>query len=298
MPSCRQGYFNGCGNHPTQAITQYDERDTQSVEGTEEKPVVRLVSGRSTREPDIVSVEAALSMVVSFPGIDEQSLGLTMRTPGQDEQLIVGYLHSEGIIESIDHVTEVNTTEDTVTVHLTEDANFEPNEHVRRSTITSSCGICGKDSISNLLHVHGPPLSDSFKVNQQDVSNAVTNLSTHQNAFKLTGGTHACARVIRGGVVIDAQEDIGRHNAMDKLIGNAVKLRQTPIKDEMVVVSGRASFELVQKALRAGFPVFISVGAPSSLAVDLANEHGMTLISFAAETRMTVFSGSGRVEMP
>ena len=212
--------------------------------------------------------------------------------------MIVGYLHSEGIIESIDHVTEVNTTEDTVTVHLTEDANFEPNEHVRRSTITSSCGICGKDSISNLLHIHGPPLSDSFKVNQQDVSNAVTNLSTHQNAFKLTGGTHACARVIRGGVVIDAQEDIGRHNAMDKLIGNAVKLRQTPIKDEMVVVSGRPSFELVQKALRAGFPVFISVGAPSSLAVDLANEHGMTLISFAAETRMTVFSGSGRVEMP
>ena len=298
MPSCRQGYFNGCGNHYTQAITQYDERDTQSVEGTEEKPVVRLVSGQSTREPDIVSVEAALSMVVSFPGIDEQSLGLTMRTPGQDEQLIVGYLHSEGIIESIDHVTEVNTTEDTVTVHLTEDANFEPNEHVRRSTITSSCGICGKDSISNLLHIHGPPLSDSFKVNQQDVSNAVTNLFTHQNAFKLTGGTHACARVIRGGEVIDAQEDIGRHNAMDKLIGNAVKLRQTPITEEMVVVSGRASFELVQKALRAGFPIFISVGAPSSLAVDLANEHGMTLISFAAETRMTVFSGSGRVEMP
>jgi FdhD protein len=268
------------------------------VEGTEEKPVVRLVSGRSTREPDIVSVEAALSMVVSFPGIDEQSLGLTMRTPGQDEQLIVGYLHSEGIIDSIDHVMEVNATEDTITAHLTKDANFEPNEHVRRSTITSSCGICGKDSISNLLHVHGPPLSDSFKVNQQDVSNAVTNLSTHQNAFKLTGGTHACARVLRGGVVIDAQEDIGRHNAMDKLIGNAVKLRQIPIKEEMVVVSGRASFELVQKALRAGFPVFISVGAPSSLAVDLANEHGMTLISFAAETRMTVFSGSGRVEMP
>ena len=85
---------------------------------------------------------------------------------------------------------------------------------------------------------------------------------------------------------------------MDKLIGNAVKFRQTPITEEMVVVSGRASFELVQKALRAGFPVFISVGAPSSLAVDMANEHGMTLISFAAETRMTVFSGSGRVEMP
>ncbi len=268
------------------------------MEGTEEKPVVRLVSGRSTREPDIVSVEAALSMAVSILGMDEQSLGLTMRTPGQDELLILGYLHSEGIIDSIDHVTEVNATEDTITAHLTGDANFEPNEHVRRSTITSSCGICGKDSISNLLHVHGHPLSESFKVNQQDVSNAVTNLGKHQDAFKLTGGTHACARVLRGGIVIDAHEDIGRHNAMDKLIGNAVKFGQIPITEEMVVVSGRASFELVQKALRAGFPVFISVGAPSSLAVDMANEHGMTLISFAAETRMTVFSGSGRVEMP
>ena len=260
--------------------------------------MVRLVSGQSTREPDIVSVEAALSMAVSFPKIDAQSLGLTMRTPGQDEQLLLGYLHSEGIIDSIDHVTEVNATEDTITAHLTEAANFEPNEHVRRSTITSSCGICGKDSISNLLHVHGPPLSESFKVNQQDVSNAVKNLGTHQNIFKLTGGIHACARVLPEGTVIDAYEDIGRHNAMDKLIGNAVKFGQIPIKDEMVVVSGRASFELVQKALRAGFPVFISVGAPSSLAVDLANEHGMTLISFAAETRMTVFSGSGRVEIP
>ena len=99
-------------------------------------------------------------------------------------------------------------------------------------------------------------------------------------------------------MVIDACEDIGRHNAMDKLIGNALKLGQIPISEEMVVVSGRASFELVQKALRAGFPIFVSVGAPSSLAVDMANEHGMTLISFAGENRMTVFSGSSRVEMP
>ena len=177
-------------------------------------------------------------------------------------------------------------------------AHFEPNEHIRRTTITSSCGICGKDSISNLLHIHGPPLSESIRVNQQDVSKAVTALREHQASFDLTGGSHACARVLPGGGVIDAHEDIGRHNAMDKLVGNAVKLGHTPITDEMVVVSGRASFELVQKSLRAGFPVFISVGAPSSLAVDLANEHRMTLICFAAETRMTVFSGSGRVEMP
>lgn len=260
--------------------------------------MVRFVSGQCVREPDTVSVEAALSMSVSLSVNDEYPLGLTMRTPGNDEQLILGFLHSEGIIDSIDDVAGVDDGQDSITVHLTDDAQFEPNEHVRRSTITSSCGICGKDSISNLLHIHGPPLSESIKVNQQDVSNAVAALRMRQATFDLTGGSHACARVQPGGGVIDIQEDIGRHNAMDKLVGNAVKLGHTPITDEIVVVSGRASFELVQKSLRAGFPVFISVGAPSSLAVDLANEHGMTLICFAAETRMTVFSGSGRIKMP
>jgi len=267
------------------------------MEGTEEKPVVRFVSGQSVREPDNVSVEAALSMSVSLSGTDEHPLGITMRTPGKDEELILGFLHSEGIIDSIDDVAEIDSTDDTITAYLTDDTNFEPNEHIRMSTITSSCGICGKDSISNLLHIHGPPLSETIRVNQEDVSKAVVALREHQATFDLTGGSHACARVLPGGVVIDVHEDIGRHNAMDKLVGNAVKLGHTPITDEMVVVSGRASFELVQKSLRAGFPVFISVGAPSSLAVDLANEHGMTLICFVAETRMTVFSGSGRIEM-
>jgi len=260
--------------------------------------VVRFVSGQSLREPDIVSVEAALSMSVSLPGNDEHRLGLTMRTPGQDEQLILGYLHSEGIINSLDDITGMDVTKDSITVHLTDDAHFIPDEHVRRSTITSSCGICGKDSISNLLHIHGPPLSESIKVNQQVVSYAVAALRAHQATFDLTGGSHACARVLPGVGVLDVFEDIGRHNAMDKLVGNAVKLGHIPIMNEVVVVSGRASFELVQKSLRAGFPVFISVGAPSSLAVDLANEHGMTLICFAGENRMTVFSGSGRIGKP
>ena len=268
------------------------------MEGTEEKPVVRLVSGQSTREPDIVSIEAALSMSVSRRGKGSHSIGLTMRTPGQDEQLVLGFLHSEGIIDSIDDIVDVDATDDSIRVHLTSRVAFEPNEHARKSTITSSCGICGKDSISNLLHIHGPPLSESFNVNLKDVSNAVASLRSHQGIFELTGGTHACARVLSEGMGIDACEDIGRHNAMDKLIGNALKLGQIPISEEMVVVSGRASFELVQKALRAGFSIFVSVGAPSSLAVDMANEHGMTLISFAGENRMSVFSGSGRVEMP
>ena len=143
--------------------------------------------------------------------------------------------------------------------------------------------------------MHGPPLSDKIEVGQAEVALALSGLRTNQRIFELTGGTHACARVGPSGEVIDVAEDIGRHNAMDKLVGAAMGGEIFPIGDEMVVVSGRASFELVQKALRAGFPIFISVGAPSTLAVDLANEHGMTLIGFAREDRMTVFSGNRRL---
>ena len=265
------------------------------MEGTERRPVVRIGSGQGTREPDTVVVEAALSMTARPPDSDEQRLGLTMRTPGNDQELVLGFLHSEGIIDSMDDVSELEGDGDTIVVKLSESCEFLPSEHVRRSTMTSSCGICGRDSISNLLHVHGPPLSSSFRVGHEDVAKALVSLRASQKAFDLTGGSHACARVLSGGEVVAAYEDVGRHNAMDKLVGNALVLGNIPVEDEMVVVSGRASFELVQKALRVGFPVFVSVGAPSSLAVDIANEHGMTLICFASDSRMTVFSGSGRV---
>ena len=180
-------------------------------------------------------------------------------------------------------------------MRLEESTKFNPDELTRRTTMTSSCGICGKDSISNLLHIHGPELTNDFSITHIDVGKAVLGLRTTQSTFDLTGGSHACGRANIEGTIIDAKEDIGRHNAMDKLIGAAIKNEEVPIRQEMVVVSGRASFELVQKALKAGFPIMISIGAPSSLAVDLANEHGMTLISFANEDRMTIFSASNRV---
>jgi len=290
-----RGYFNGCGNHLHQAITQYDERRTPTVEGTERRPVVRFVSGRKARVPDTVAVEAALSMSVKPLGSEEQRLGLTMRTPGNDEELVLGFLHSEGIIDSMDDISGLQANGDSMVVNLSDSSDFELSEHVRRSTMTSSCGICGRDTISSLLHIHGPPLSSSIKVSHEDVSKAVASLRTSQQAFDLTGGSHACARVLPRGDVLDSYEDIGRHNAMDKLVGNALRQGEVPIGDEMVVVSGRASFELVQKALRVGFPVFVSVGAPSSLAVDLANEHGMTLACFAREDSMTVYSGLRRI---
>ena len=265
------------------------------MDGIEQRPVSRIVDGKSTREPDSVSVEAALSISILSPDSESHSLGITMRTPGHDVNLARGLLLSEGIIDKASDVEGVVVLSDSIEIQLSKDVPFNFSEHVRRTTTTSSCGVCGRESISNLLHMHGPPLSDKIEVGQAEVALALSGLRTNQRIFELTGGTHACARVGPSGEVIDVAEDIGRHNAMDKLVGAAMGGEIFPIGDEMVVVSGRASFELVQKALRAGFPIFISVGAPSTLAVDLANEHGMTLIGFARDDRRTIFSGNRRL---
>ena len=180
-------------------------------------------------------------------------------------------------------------------VILSDEVSFNPEEHKRKLTMTSSCGICGKESISNLIHMHGPELSKNIFVNIEAISNAISSLQNGQNFFSSTGGTHACARIDNSGSLISIAEDIGRHNAMDKLIGNALKNDYLPVKNEIVVVSGRASFELVQKSLRAGFPIMVALGAPSSLAIDLALEHGMTLVGFAKKNKITIFSGSKRI---
>ncbi len=287
-------YLNGCGTLLLMAITQYDTTPADCVDKTVRRPSVKVENGQSIRRPDSVSVESALSIAIEKSGLTHE-LGLTMRTPGEDEELVIGFLHSEGVIESFGCFSSIVTSDERVVVKLNDTTNFNPLEITRRTTITSSCGICGKDSISNLLHIHGPKLSNGFTITHEAVGKAVLGLRSMQTTFDLTGGTHACGRTRIDGTIIDVREDIGRHNAMDKLIGAALHNQDMPIEQEIVVVSGRASFELVQKALKAGFPIMVSVGAPSSLAVDLANEHGMTLISFANEDRMTVFSGSNRV---
>ncbi|MBJ35853.1 MAG: formate dehydrogenase family accessory protein FdhD [Euryarchaeota archaeon] len=276
------------------AITQYDTTLAEYMDKTVRRPSIKVENGKSSRRPDSVSVESALSIAINKSG-ETHELGLTMRTPGDDHDLVVGFLHSEGVIESLGCISSIESADDRVIVRLEESTKFNPDELTRRTTMTSSCGICGKDSISNLLHIHGPELTNDFSITHIDVGKAVLGLRTTQSTFDLTGGSHACGRANIEGTIIDAKEDIGRHNAMDKLIGAAIKNEEVPIRQEMVVVSGRASFELVQKALKAGFPIMISIGAPSSLAVDLANEHGMTLISFANEDRMTIFSASNRV---
>jgi len=265
------------------------------MEGIESRPIVRVENKSIIRENDTVSVESPLSIKILDKNGLESSLGLLMRTPGEDSDLVRGLLYSEGIISSESDILEIQHHSEYNLVVLSDEVSFNAEEHNRKLTMTSSCGICGKESISNLIHMHGPELSKNIFVNIEAISNAISSLQNGQNFFSSTGGTHACARIDNSGSLISIAEDIGRHNAMDKLIGNALKNDYLPVKNEIVVVSGRASFELVQKSLRAGFPIMVALGAPSSLAIDLALEHGMTLVGFAKKNKITIFSGSKRI---
>ena len=259
--------------------------------GVESRSIVNVTNSSFVRNMDIVCTESPLSLSVIFDGI-EHSLGLLMRTPGDDINLIRGLLYSEGIISSNSEIEEIESENNKYKVILSKNSIFNPDNHIRKLTMTSSCG---KDSISNLLHLHGPNLSNKININMKIISNAIQSLKNGQVMFSETGGTHACARLDNDGSLIHLSEDVGRHNAMDKLIGNALLNNKIPINDEIVIVSGRCSFELIQKSLRAGFPIILALGAPTSLAVDIAMEHGMTLACFVKENKITVFSGSRRI---
>lgn len=266
------------------------------MDGVEPRPIVSITNGHSTRDIDSLSVESALSISIRSNNHEDFSLGLIMRTPGSDSHLIRGFLYSEGIIKSESDISNIVEKKDSLIVVLSDNVDFNPEEHMRRMTMTSSCGVCGKESISNLIHIHGPDLSEEIFVNNDIISKSISSLRDNQMLFPITGGTHACARIDNQGGLISLAEDIGRHNAMDKLIGECLQGNSLPINNEMVIVSGRASFELVQKSLRAGFPILIALGAPSTLSVDIAKEHGMTLIGFAKKNKITVFSGSRRIK--
>ncbi len=262
--------------------------------GVESRSIVKVTNSSFVRNTDIVCTESPLSLSVILDNA-EHSLGLLMRTPGDDFNLIRGLLYSEGIISSNSEIDEIKSKRNKYKVKLSKNSIFEPDKHNRKLTMTSSCGICGKESISNLLHLHGPNLSNKIFINMKIISNAIQSLKKGQVMFSDTGGTHACARLDKDGNLIHLSEDVGRHNAMDKLIGNALLNKQIPIKEEIVIVSGRCSFELIQKSLRAGFPIILALGAPTSLAVDIAMEHGITLACFVKENKITVFSGSRRI---
>jgi FdhD protein len=232
--------------------------------------------------------------------VDGISLTVTMRTPGNDLELAAGFLLTEGIIESRDQLAGIRaaTPDSTAKSNVIEvqlkDCEFEPKDLQRNFFAASSCGICGKASIEAIRHRGLYALDRGFRIAPEVLCKLPETLRTQQAVFDRTGGLHAAALFDAKGNLIALREDIGRHNAVDKLVGWALLEGHVPLSHHVLVVSGREGFEIVQKALAAGVPLVASVSAPSSLAVKLARELGLTLIGFVRGQRFVVYSGGER----
>jgi FdhD protein len=233
---------------------------------------------------DEVAVEEPLEIRV-----DGLPLVVTMRTPGHDEELALGFLYGEGLI---DRPHEAGPTQDFAnnTVEVAGPLTRDPGQ--RRFYTTSSCGVCGKGALEEVA-VHSAPLPDGPTVNRELLAALPDRLV--QPAFERTGGVHATGLFDPGGELLIAREDVGRHNAMDKVVGRALLHGMLPLGERILCVSGRLSFELVQKAAVAGAPILVGVGAPSSLAISLAEDRGMTLCGFARRGSVNVYTHPGRV---
>src|SRR3954453_19231679 len=238
-------------------------------------------------EEDYVAVEEPLEIRV-----DGRPLSVTMRTPGHDEELALGFLFGEGLI---DGPRAAGLTEDLAanTIEVAGPLRRDPGE--RRFYTTSSCGVCGKGALEEVA-VASAPLGPGPSVARALLATLPERLE--QPTFELTGGVHATGLFDAAGNLLFAREDVGRHNAMDKVVGRALLDGLVPLGENLLCVSGRLSFELVQKAAVAGAPVLVGVGAPSTLAIELAEDRGMTLCGFARGGRVNVYAHPERVTPP
>jgi FdhD protein len=235
---------------------------------------------------DRVAVEEPLEIRVRG-----RALAVTMRTPGHDEELAAGFLHGEGLLAG--PVAAVGPTPDFAANVVDVDAPLTDGARERRFYTTSSCGVCGKGALEEVA-VHAEPLpQDGPTVDRALLAGLPDHL--RQPGFDVTGGLHATGLFDPAGALLCVREDVGRHNAMDKVVGRALLDGALPLHDRILCVSGRLSFELVQKAAVAGCPILVGVGAPSSLAVSLAADRGMTLAGFARGDRVNIYAGAARV---
>jgi FdhD protein len=261
-------------------------------------PIGRVEGYITSRADDLLAVEEPLEI-----RMDARSLSVTMRTPGNDFELAAGFLFSEGMIRSISDIRSMDRLSDgspnIVVVKLNPGAQIlvQVQRNVQRNFLmTSACGVCGKASLQDLEANACPVLQpDNIQIKPEIIHQLPDRLRTAQAVFDSTGGLHAAALFNLRGELGSLREDIGRHNAVDKLIGAALLDHLIPMSGSLLLVSGRASFELVQKALMAGIPLMAAVGAPSSLAVATAEASGMTLIGFLRNGRFNVYTGSRRI---
>lgn len=297
-----------------------DSGTIYSDRATLETDVNRFVGDKEYATTDLLAVEEPLEIQIAYgPSASRKvkSVSITMRTPGYDFDLVVGFLLTEGIvhdsgdIETISYVGGLlnepsstnhdrvilpyNPEKNIVRVELASDITVSMANLERNFYTTSSCGICGKASLLALRSVCPPRLKNTLNVSASLVYSLPGRLRSGQNLFERTGGLHASGLFDAEGKLHSIREDVGRHNAVDKLVGSELLADRIPLRDRILLLSGRASFELLQKALMAGISMVVSVGAPSSLAVQVARDFDITLVGFLRDDHFNVYQGATRI---
>ncbi len=271
--------------------------------GTLNVRIQRASPGSQVSRDDRVAVEAPLELLLHHPslGLEPLSFGTTMRTPGEDESLAAGLLYGEGIVSKpadIEAIESSTRRPNVVNVRLHSSVQMVPNTPSRLFSAGSSCGVCGTTgldaAIARAAATHVP---DTGHMPLSSLLRLPSRMRAAQSKFGDTGGVHASALFDFSGTLLNVAEDVGRHNAFDKLVGMNFMSGALPLSNRVVILSGRASFELVQKAIRSGVSVLAAIGAPSSLAVNLAVTSGLTLVGFLRETHCNIYAHAGRLTL-
>ncbi len=267
-------------------------------------PVTRMTinevrpSGSRVETDDLVATEEPLEI-----RIDGRSLAVLMRTPGRDRALAAGFLCSEGMVDSPDAIIDITRCEsrteatdpNVINVMLDPGVEFEWDRLKRNTFASSSCGVCGKATIES-IRLQFPAIEGEWSVEPEVVSRLPDALRKAQPVFDQTGGLHAAGLFDRNGHLTDLHEDVGRHNAVDKLVGTRFLQNDLPLNESILLLSGRISFEVMQKALSAGIAMVAAISAPTSLAISFARESGQTLIGFLRDNRMNLYANPERIE--
>src|ERR1700729_3970003 len=303
-------------------MTRTDEATNRGTRSTSQAIVDRFTGDQAHTTTDTLAVEEPLELQLAYGPLGSRqvkSISVTMRTPGHDFELVAGFLLTEGIVSDSADISKIsyvagpsnevrsqpvgpNTTvlpyqpeKNIVRVDLAADVTVSMANLERNFYTTSSCGICGKASLLALRTVCPPRAANTFKVDAKLLSSLPARLRASQGVFDRTGGLHGAGLFDSAGNLLALREDVGRHNAVDKLIGSEFLADRTPLRDRLLLLSGRASFELLQKALMGGIPMVVAVGAPSSLAVQVAKEFDITLVGFLRADHFNIYNGTERI---
>ena len=288
-------------------VSGYSEASAVVDQRVVEIAVERRNGSGGFQDRDLLAVEEALEIRLVYGTAEQRegkSITVTMRTPGSDRELAAGFLFAEGLVHCAEDIVSIRhcgppagplRLRNVVRVELRPGAHVDATRLERNFLSTSSCGVCGKASLEALPTLRRTRLPDGFVVTAAAIHRLPDMLRQAQTVFDRTGGLHAAALFDRHGRLHDVKEDVGRHNAIDKLVGRQFLEGRVSLSDLVLLVSGRVGYELVQKAIMAGIPLLAAVGAPSSLAVDLARDANMTLVGFVRDGRFNVYSAPQRI---